>query len=168
VQGQEQIKDQLIAHLKGGEAFVPIEELLKSIPYGYLGKRTGNLPYTFFEVFYHIWYTQRDILDYCIEDDYQLPNWPKDYWPVSHTPKNIESWNTLKNEYLEDRDKFIHFIQDPATDLLTTIGKEKKHSLLREILLVIEHTAYHTGQLVVILREIGTYGNSKVNKDEIT
>ncbi len=158
MQGQEQMKDQLVAHLKGGAAFVPIEELLKSIPYGYLGKRTGNLPYSFYEVFYHICYTQRDILVYCIDDNYKLPNWPKDYWPESHTPKNIDPWNALKNQYFEDRDKFIKFIQDPATDLLATIGKENKHSLLREILLVIEHSAYHTGQLVVIQREIGTYG----------
>jgi uncharacterized damage-inducible protein DinB len=158
VQGQDQIKNQLVAHLKGGEAFVPIEELLKSIPYGYLGKRTGNLPYSFYEVFFHIWYTQKDILDYCIDDNYKLPQWPQDYWPESHTPENLASWNALKDQYFEDRNKFIKFIQKPATDLLAEIGKEKKHSTLREILLVIEHSAYHTGQLVVIQREIGTYG----------
>jgi len=158
VQGQEQIKEQLVAHLKGGDAFVSIEEVLKSIPYGYLGKRTGNLPYSFYEVFFHIWYTQRDILDYCIDENYKLPEWPQDYWPGSHTPGNMDSWNALKNQYFEDRDKFINFILDPSTNILTTIGQEKKHTLLREILLVIEHTAYHTGQLMVILREIGTYG----------
>lgn len=158
MQEQEQIKNQLVAHLKGGEAFVPLEELLKFIPYGYLGKRTGNLPYSFYEIFFHIWYTQKDILNYCLDENYKLPEWPRDYWPETHTPKNIDSWADLKNKYFEDRDKLIKLIQDPSTDLLATIGQGKKHSLLREILLVIEHSAYHTGQLLVILREIGTYG----------
>lgn len=158
MQGQEQMKHQLVTHLKGGEAFVSIEEVLNSIPYGYLGKRTGNLPYSFYEIFFHIWYTQRDILNYCLDEYYKLAEWPRDYWPESHTPKDMDSWNALKNQYFEDRDKFIKYIQDPSTDILATIGQEKKHTLLREILLVIEHSAYHTGQLLVILREIGTYG----------
>ena len=60
-----QIKAQLIKHLEGGEAFMPLKELLNEIPFEKLGERPGNLPYSFFELFYHIWFAQKDILDYC-------------------------------------------------------------------------------------------------------
>ena len=163
----EQIKRQLISHLQGGEAFVPIEELLKFIPYDELGKRPGNLPYSFYEVFYHIWFAQKDILDYCLSKEYHIPNWPDDYWPAENSPKNEQSWTALQHQYFEERDNFSKYIKDPGTDLLVPLSNGKKHNLLREILLVTEHTAYHTGQLVVILRELGFYGNNrKVNETD--
>jgi len=161
VKDSEQIKDQLITHFKGGEAFVPLEELLKLIPFDVLGKRPDNLPYSFYEIFYHIWFTQKDILDYCYNDNYTQPQWPKDYWPADSSPENKHSWENLKQRYFEDRDKFSAHFQNPKLDLTAAFRREKSHNMLREILLIMEHTAYHTGQLVVILRSIGIYNNNQ-------
>ena len=153
-----QIKKQLIAHLKGGEAFVPIEEMLKIIPFELLAKRPGNLPYSFYEVFYHIWFTQKDIINYCLSEEYNLPNWPEDYWPLESAPENEIAWTALQTQFFEDREKFLDYIQSSEANLLAPLSNGNKHNLLREILLVIEHSAYHTGQLLVILRELGVYG----------
>lgn len=158
MQESGQIKEQLIAHLKGGEAFVPIEELLKYIPFELLSKRPGRLPYSFYEVFYHIWFTQMDIINYCMSEEYHLPNWPVDYWPSQSAPENEVSWTALQNQYFKERERFSEFIQTSEADLLAPLPNGNKHNLLREILLVIEHSAYHTGQLLVILRELGLYG----------
>ena len=152
-----QIKHQLIAHLTGGEAFVPIKELLKFIPYELLDKRPGNLPYSFYEVFYHIWFTQKDIIDYCMSKDYKLPTWPIDYWPLKAAPQDENSWKAMQDQYFTDRKEFSEYIENPGSDLLKPLPNGKEHNLLREILLVTEHTAYHSGQLVVILRELGVY-----------
>lgn len=160
-----QIKRRLTAHLEGGEAFVPVKELLKFISYDSLGTRPGNLPYSFFEVFYHIWFTQKDILNYCLSEKYKAPKWPEDYWPAESFPENENFWRELKQQYFNDRTKFSEYIQKEGTDLLTPFSHGKNHILLREILLVIEHTAYHTGQLVTILRELGTYNNERIGKE---
>ena len=59
------IRDQLARHLEGGEAFITVDVLLKEMKFEKLGERPNNLPYSFYELFYHIWFTQRDILTYC-------------------------------------------------------------------------------------------------------
>ncbi len=159
----EQIKRQLISHLQGGEAFVPLDKLLKFIPFDILGNRRGNLPYSFYEVFYHIWFTQKDILDYCMSENYKPPNWPVDYWPAKSFPENERAWKELTDHYFNDSRKFSDYIQQTHTNLIAPLTNGKNHNLLREILLVTGHTAYHTGQLVVILRELGLYDNREGN-----
>ena len=46
------LKEQLLKHLKGGEAFTPVSELLDKISFKKSGKRPLGLPYSFYEVFY--------------------------------------------------------------------------------------------------------------------
>jgi len=51
----------------------------------------------------------------------------------------------------------INYINDRNNDLLKPVNTETKNTLLREVLLVIEHNAYHTGQLLIVLRSLGLY-----------
>jgi len=46
---------------------------------------------------------------------------------------------------------------DPNNNLSKPVNSETKNILLREVLLVIEHNAYHTGQLLIVLRSLGLY-----------
>ncbi|MFO7721429.1 MAG: DinB family protein, partial [Gillisia sp.] len=148
-----QIKKQLSKHLEGGAAFVPVEELLKMIKFDKLGERPENLPYSFYELFYHIRFAQKDILDYCKAEKYKHHNWPQDYWPEERAPTSQGDWEKLKADYFGERKQFSDFLLNPENDLLTPVRKGTNHSLLREILLVIEHTAYHNGQLLIVLRQ---------------
>ena len=97
-------KKQLEKHLFGGEAFMPVDEMLKAIPFDKLGVRPKEFPYSFYELFYHVWFTQRDILNYCLKPDYSAPTWPEDYWPSEEAPANPEAWERLKNAFFEDRE----------------------------------------------------------------
>ncbi len=151
------IKQQLASNLMGGQAFMPIDELLKEIGFDQIGERPNNLPYSFYELFYHIWFAQKDILDYCSAEDYTAHNWPKDYWPKDRAPSSSETWEELKSSYFDERQQFIDLLLKPETELLTPVRENTDHTLLREALLVIEHAAYHTGQLVVVLRNLGLY-----------
>jgi len=60
----QEIKDQLIKHLTGGAAFMPVEELLKFVSSETVLRRPKDLPYSFYEIFYHMRFAQKDILDY--------------------------------------------------------------------------------------------------------
>jgi len=149
------LKERLIKHISGGEAFMPIDEMLKIITFDKLGERPNNLPYSFYELFNHIRFTQKDILEYCTLSAYKAPKWPDDYWPHQKVPTSILAWGDLKNSYFEERTMFIKHIEN--NDLLKRMNKETDHTLMREVLLVIEHTAYHSGQLLIILRQLGLY-----------
>ena len=148
-------EEQLKKHLFGGEAFMPLKEMLKMIPYDQVGIKPQNLPYSFFEIFYHIWFTQNDILEYCLKPDYSAPKWPDDYWPSESSPAGPEAWERLQKDFFEDREKFEELITSGEKELIVPVPSNRNHSIFRELLLVIEHSAYHTGQLFIILRLLG-------------
>ena len=151
------MRSQLAKHLLGGEAFVPLEKLLPKIPFKKLGERPQKIPYSFYEVFYHVTYAQKDIIAYCLNNTYKAPNWPEDYWPKHRAPKSENEWENIQQEYQQSLENIIHFLEDEKNELNKPVKNSNTHSLLREILLLIEHKAYHTGQLVLILRELNLY-----------
>ena len=151
------MKEQLVKHLQGGEAFCPLANMIDEISFEDIGKRSAALPYSFYELFYHIYYTQKDILDYCLAKDYKRGNWPDDYWPESQAPDSEEGWEDLKADYFENRNDLEDFVMHPETNLMAPVKNSEEHSALRELLLVIEHTSYHTGQLLILLRLLGLY-----------
>jgi uncharacterized damage-inducible protein DinB len=153
------MKGIMLKHLRGGEAFMPLEEILKKIPFSEIGKRPAGLPYSFYEIFYHIKFTQNDILEYCIQKNYKSPEWPRDYWPDPPRTENENSWDQLKSEYFKDREELEALVLSKETDLLETVPSGGDHTFMREILLVIEHTAYHSGQLLILLRHLGLHSS---------
>lgn len=151
---QSDIKHQLVKHLKGGHAFSPIETVLEKIRFEDLGIRPDGLPYSFYQQFAHIRIAQLDILEYCTKDDYEAPDWPDDYWPEEPEPESPKAWEKLKRDYFTERDAFCDLIHRPDTDLMKPLESNSDHNLLRQAGLIIEHTAYHTGQLYIIYRLI--------------
>ncbi len=151
------IREQLVKHLNGGEAFLPVDKMLENIPFEKTGVRPEHLPYSFYELFYHMWFAQKDILNYCKAETYESQSWPNEYWPPVKGPDTEAQWNELKQAFFQNRKELSKYLLDPSNDLLKPVRKGTEHSLLREIMLVIEHNAYHTGQLLVILRSLGLY-----------
>jgi len=153
----QEFRDQLIKHLKGGAAFMPVKELLKFVSSEALCKRPLDLPYSFYEIFYHMRFAQKDILDYIKDENYTTHRWPEDYWPENNFLNSSKDWELLKTSFFEEQQELINYINDRNNDLLKPVNTETKNTLLREVLLVIEHNAYHTGQLLIVLRSLGLY-----------
>ena len=149
---ENELRNRLVQHLKGGNAFTPVDKLIEKMPFHQLGIVPEGLPYSFYQLFYHIWHAQHDILTYCLSDDYQAPEWPDDYWPGKTAPENEREWQQLVSRYFNDREALSDLIQDVSNDLLRAFLQNPNHNLFREVQLVIEHTAYHIGQLYVIYR----------------
>ncbi|MCP9201104.1 DinB family protein [Gramella sp. GC03-9] len=154
---EKQRREQLVKHLNGGMAFQSIDNFVDNLNLEQVGTRPDDLPYSFYEIFYHMHFAQKDILDYCFSEKYTEHKWPDDYWPDSQEPESEESWEELKSEYFQDREKLQDYILDLENDIDKPVKNSEKHSLFREILLIIEHNAYHTGQLLVIQRLLGAY-----------
>lgn len=147
------IRERLVKQLEGGEASMPVTEVLKQIAYEDINTRPSNLPYSFYELFFHIVFTQKDIVKFTCSDDYTTPKWPDYYWPKEKTCRSPKEWENLLTDYLVDRDRLKNFVLDQRNGLDKPVKNGKgEQTLLREVLLVIEHTAYHTGQMLIILR----------------
>src|SRR5690554_629116 len=147
------IRERLVKQLEGGEASMPVTEVLKNITFEDINTRPSNLPYSFYELFFHVVATQKDIVKFTCSDDYTEPKWPEYYWPKDKSCNTREDWQSLKAEYLTDRERLAKFLLDDSNSLTEPVKNGKDEQiLLREILLVIEHSAYHTGQMLILLR----------------
>lgn len=148
----QQLRKQLVNHIQGKNAFAPIEKIVEEVPFKKVGHIPEGLPYSFYQQFYHIWYAQKDIIEYCLNENYEAPNWPDDYWPEQAGPVDGTEWNNLTQTFFDERDKFCEYLMDSSNDLYEPFASNKNHNLLREAELIIEHNAYHIGQLYVIKR----------------
>ena len=149
---EQQLTKRLSNHLKSGEAFMPVDDLLKQIPLEYVGKNLEDIPYTIYELVYHMRLAQLDIIRYCSDSEYEEPEWPEDYWPERSTPFDEEEWNNLLQKFIAERDEFREYIIKKPSHLFKEVQPDTGHTLLRQILLLIEHNAYHIGQLYVMNR----------------
>ncbi|MDR9409773.1 MAG: DinB family protein [Balneolaceae bacterium] len=146
------LRKQLVSHLEGGQAFSPIDKVLDNMSYDLIGIVPDGLPYSFYQQFYHIWYAQKDIIEYCKDDDYKAPNWPDDYWPENSSPDHESEWKELIQNFFRDRESLSHYILDSSNKLFEPFESDSDHNLFRKIQVVIEHNSYHTGQLYLIYR----------------
>ena len=56
-----------------------------------------------------------------------------------------------------DQEALRAIVADPATDLLAPIPGTPGHTILREIRLVADHTAYHVGEFAILRQVMGTW-----------
>ncbi len=153
----QEIIQQLIALLTKGNAHATFNDAIKNIPFEDLGKTPNNLPYSIWQITEHIRIAQKDILEFSTNKNYKELDWPNDYWPKEAAPKNEASWKKCIDEIQKDLDEFIELLNDKNTDLYTPFEHGNGQNLLREALLIADHTSYHTGEIIVIRRLSGNW-----------
>ena len=150
---------ELIELLKKGNAHVPFNDAIKNIPFEDLGKKPQNLPYSIWQLTEHIRITQKDILDFSANKNYKELKWPDDYWPKEAAPKNEAEWEKCINEIHDDLKAFIELLKAEDADLFTPFEHGSGQNLLREALLIADHTSYHTGEIIVVRRLLDNWKN---------
>ena len=143
------------------EAHATFDDAVKDLAPALRGTRADGFPHSAWELVEHVRFTQRDILDFCRDPHYREPKWPDDYWPSSPAPPSDEAWARSLAEYRADRDALAALATDAArvSDLHAAIPHGGGQTYLREVLLVADHTSYHVGQLVMLRRLLGAWGN---------
>jgi uncharacterized damage-inducible protein DinB len=150
------IRIQLVNMLAKDQAHISFEGAVKGIDYQMAGKSKTNFPYNIWQLSSHIQFTQKDILEFCTSAAYKEPTWPEDYWP-SNTEPTAQQWQECLYNFKEDRNSFVNLIKDPSADLLVPILNGTGQNLLREAILICDHTAYHTGQIVLLRKLLGIW-----------
>ncbi|GGA99118.1 DinB family protein [Puia dinghuensis] len=148
---------ELEAALEKGNAHVTFEAAVKNIPHELLGIIPDGLPYSLWQLIEHVRITQWDILEFCRNPNHQSPAWPGGYWPKEKTPVHPGDVKKSVGQILADRKAFIGLLQKVGDDLHTPFKHGDGQTLFREALLIIDHTAYHTGEIVVLRRILGNW-----------
>ncbi len=140
-----------------GNAHVTLEEALKGIPAKLRGVVPEGPPYSLWQIAEHIRITQHDILDFSRNPKYKAIKWPDNYWPKEKAPKDTAAWNDCIKQIKKDAKEFIALLEDKDVDLYTPFKWGDGQNLLREALLIADHTSYHTGEIIVIRRLLGDW-----------
>ncbi len=152
------IRDHLARALEWQEAHVSFDKAVDGIPAGKRGARAPEFEHSPWQLVEHIRIAQEDILDFCANTNYiETRKWPDDYWPKTAAPANDKAWSESLARYARDREslkKLVHDVDDLCAKVPT--GKANQ-TYLRAILLVIDHNAYHVGQLVAVRRALGIW-----------
>jgi hypothetical protein len=155
----EELRRQLVALLDGGQAHAKFEDAVANFPVAMRGVVPDGLPYSAWQIVEHIRITQRDILNFSAPPTggYHGLKWPDEYWPKDAAPASGEAWDRSVAAIEADREKFKTLIARPETDLAKPFLWGTGQNLLREALLIADHTAYHTGELIVLRRLLRTW-----------
>lgn len=151
------IRDVLARSLGWTEAHVSFDDAIRDLPEHLRGTRPAGLPHSPWELLEHIRIVQRDILDFSLAGRYDEMEWPADYWPKSPQPPDSTAWERSIAAVREDRDKLQALARDAQVDLTAVTPHGADQTYLREILLVVDHTAYHAGQLVIVRKLLGAW-----------
>ncbi len=152
----EEIREQLLRSLRGA-AHPEVVTALEEIPSSDRGRRGPGLPHTLWQLLEHLRITQKDILDFGREPDYESPEFPKGYWPESESPPSDASWNESLRAFRRDLNTLEKIVADPEVDLTAPIAHLDGVTWFREVMLVVTHNAYHLGQVVQVRRALGCW-----------
>jgi len=148
---------QLAKVLDWGEAHVGFDAAVKGIPPKLRGVVPPGWQYSAWQLVEHIRIAQADILEFSVSRAYKAKKWPDAYWPTSPAPRDAAAWNASIAAYRRDLKAMQRLVRDPAVDLLAGIPHGTGQTIVREILLTADHTAYHVGQLIALRRQLGIW-----------
>ena len=129
------------------------EEAVKDFPIDSINQIPENSPFSFWELLEHIRRMLNEIQDYIINQNYKYIPSPTLYWPEkSADPISTEAWENTIEGIRETIAKTVGLLDDPSEDIFSELKYQKGsgHTLLRQVLMVIDHNSYHIGQFILM------------------
>lgn len=157
MENDQALREHLVKMLKGGQAFVSLKEILDGIPYDLVGERPHDLTYSLWQLIRHLYLAQQDIVDFCINPDYKEPRWPDEYWPQNPFPDSEKQWEQNITDIHKGIEQMAGLVKDPKNDLFAPVPQGNGQTLLREAMLIAQHNAYHSGEIIVLRRLLGIW-----------
>lgn len=151
------LRQHLINLLSGKEAHVSVEDALGGLAVNNRNKRPAENIHSVWENFEHMRIGQEDILKYILDPGWKSPKWPKEYWPDPDDELTDDRWNKSYHLFFDDLNKAIEIANDDSINLTEIIPHTKNHTYLRELLLIADHNAYHTGQIILVRKFLGDW-----------
>lgn len=153
---ETKLREQLVSSLNGHGAHMSFEQAVKGFPRKLIGRRVPNLAHTAWQLAYHLWIAQWDILEFIRNPSHESPQWPAGYWPAEDEPRPLSLWEETLGKFRSDLKAIVDLVRNQKNDLLAPFPHGEGQTLLREALLVIDHNSYHVGQLVDLRSLLGS------------
>jgi hypothetical protein len=153
----DSLRKHLIWLLREGHAHAGFDSAIRGLPARARGARVKGVPYTAWEILEHMRIAQWDILEFSRDPKHVSPDFPSGYWPKTKAPPP-GAWEKSVRQFRADLKAMERLVANPGTDLFARIPHGEGQTILREALLVADHNAYHLGQLVMLRKLLGEWG----------
>jgi hypothetical protein len=157
------VREQLLVLLRGGNAHMGIDQAVADFPIEAYNRRPPNMPYTPWHLLEHLHITQWDILEFIRNPDHKSPEWPEGYWPRQDEKADKTRWMETLEAFRSDLKALQELVADPATNPLAPLPHAPSYTILREILTVSDHNAYHIGEFAILRQVMGTWPPSRAS-----
>lgn len=154
------VRNALLGSIDGGQAFMTFDQAVAEFPTEHFNTRPLNLEYSFWHLLEHIRICNRDILDYIANPDYRELHWPDELWPAREANADAGMWMDTVQAIREDMASLREYVSKPESDLESLAlhaNGDTKHTLMREILVVTDHNAYHLGEFAILRHVMGLW-----------
>lgn len=148
------LREQLLALLRGGNAHMGFDEAIASFPAKHINTKLPNFNYTFWHLLEHMRRAQKDILEFVRDPSYVSPDYAE-FWP-DPDEKAVESqWKKTVRYFHADLKAVEELVKNPGTDFFGPIPHARDYNIFREVLLVADHNAYHTAEIITLRQALG-------------
>ena len=151
------LREHVLYLLDGGGAHAKFDEVVADIPPKLLGQKPAGLPHSLWMLLEHLRIAQRDILEFSRNPKHASPKWPEGYWPAAEASPSAAAWSASVEKFRQDLKAMQDLVKDPKTDLFAKIPWGDGQTVLREVLLLADHNAYHLGQMLDVRRLLGAW-----------
>jgi DinB superfamily len=146
------LREQLAKFLEDSEAHASWRDSFAEMPPELRGSKFVGSPHTAWQLLEHLRIAQNDILGFSRNPNHVSPDFPLGYWPPNSAPPDEAAWDNSVKSFRQDVEEMRKLILDPKTDLFAKIPHGSGQTILRQALLILDHNAYHLGQLVLLRR----------------
>lgn len=151
------IRKQLVGLLRGGNAHLTFDEAVAGFPMESINLLFPNGRYSAWGLLEHIRLTQADILDFMCNPDYEERQWPRDSWPAPGTQATELEWQSTLAGFVADAREVERLVKDSSTDLYSDLPWGDGQNILREMLIIADHTSHHLGEFAIMRQVMGTW-----------
>ena len=149
------LRAHLIALLTSEAAHINFDPIVANLPDDLQGKKPTGAAHTPWQVLEHMRITQRDVVDRIGNANHRALKFPDEYWPPASAPRKGESWDASVAAFHADQKALANVIA--KADLFGKTRPGADALLIDDLLMIVDHNAYHLGELLLLRRLLGAW-----------
>ncbi len=154
------LRERLVDFLDSQHAHAGFDRTLAALPAELRNRRPDGVEHSCWDLLEHLRIAQKDILEFSRDPGWTSPAWPDGYWPpAAGADREIDdaAWQRSVDGFRADLAEMAALLRDPENDLYAPFPWGDGQTLLRQALLIVDHNAYHLGQIVGVRRQLGSW-----------
>jgi succinylglutamate desuccinylase len=147
---QKVLRETLLELLEGKSAHIDMETAIRGFPMNLINDKPDGAPNSAWELLEHIRIAQWDILEFSRNAEHTSPEFPDGYW--NRSAATALDWEQSSEQIFSDLHEMRELVSDESVDLTAKIPHGDGQTILREVLVLADHNAYHVGQMMLLKR----------------